>query len=94
MITANPVYLAESVPTPTLTVPAEQVTPGFAGFAIIVILVLAVFLLVWDMQRRIRRARYRDEVNAQLDEEEAAAAAEASEADAQDVDADPSAEQP
>lgn len=93
MITANPVSLAESVPTPTLTVPAEQVTPGFAGFAIIVVLVLAVFLLVWDMQRRIRRARYRGEVNEQLDQEEAAAAVAATDADDQALDADTAVEQ-
>jgi cytochrome oxidase assembly protein ShyY1 len=65
------------VPTPTMTVPAESVTPGVAGFLVIALLVVGVFLLVWDMQRRIRRARYRDEVNEQLDREAAQAGASA-----------------
>lgn len=61
------------VPTPSMTVDPESVTPGFAGFAIIVIIVLAVALLIWDMNRRIRRVRYRAEIREQLDAEEAAA---------------------
>jgi cytochrome oxidase assembly protein ShyY1 len=60
-----------------MTVPAESVTPGVAGFLVIALLVIGVFLLVWDMQRRIRRARYRDEVNEQLDREAAEAAGDA-----------------
>jgi len=63
------------MPTPTSTVPPELVTPGFAGFAAVVILVAAVVLLIWDMNRRIRRVRYRDEVRAELDAEQAAAEA-------------------
>lgn len=65
---------ATPVPTPTMTVDPSTVTPGFAGFAIIALLVIAVILLLWDMQRRIRRARYREEVNRELDREAAAAA--------------------
>lgn len=64
---------ATSEPSPTITVDPDAVTPGFGGFAIIAVLVILVFLLVWDMQRRIRRARYRDEVNDELDREQAAA---------------------
>lgn len=62
------------MPTPTMTVPAESVTPGFPGFIVIVVIVVALALLVVDMLRRIRRTRYRAEVNEQLDQEEAAAA--------------------
>ena len=48
---------------------------------------VAVFLLVWDMLRRIRRGRYREEVNAELDAEEQARAAQAaSETDDEDID--------
>ncbi len=58
------------MPTPSMTVPAESVTPGFPGFIVIVILVIALALLVFDMLRRVRRTRYRAEVNAELDREE------------------------
>lgn len=69
-------------PTPTPTgPPADQVTPGFGGFAVIALITLAVFLLGWDVQRRIRRVRYRAEVAEQLDAEQAAAAAGAESAD-------------
>ena len=63
------------MPTPSMTVAPEAVTPGFVGFAVIVVIVLAVILLIWDMNRRIRRVRYRDEVREELDAEEAARAA-------------------
>ncbi|WP_309066525.1 hypothetical protein [Microbacterium sp.] len=64
---------ATPMPTPSMTVDPESVTPGFAGFAIIVLLLVAVVLLIWDMNRRIRRVRYRAEVREELDAEEAAA---------------------
>lgn len=71
------------MPTPTMTVAPEAVTPGFVGFAAIVIVLIAVVLLIWDMNRRIRKVRYREEVRAELDAEEAALAAdEATETDA------------
>ncbi|MFB7251944.1 hypothetical protein [Microbacterium sp. NPDC056234] len=61
------------MPTPTMTVDPDSVTPGFAGFAAIVIVLIAVVLLIWDMNRRIRKVRYREEVREELDAEEAAA---------------------
>ncbi|UYO98023.1 hypothetical protein OED01_04740 [Microbacterium sp. M28] len=61
------------MPTPSMTVDPDSVTPGFAGFAAIVIVLVAVVLLIWDMNRRIRKVRYRDEVREELDAEEAAA---------------------
>ena len=64
------------MPTPSMTVAPEAVTPGFVGFAVIVVIVTAVILLIWDMNRRIRRVRYREEVREELDAEEAALAAE------------------
>jgi hypothetical protein len=66
---------ATPMPTPSMTVKPEAVTPGFIGFAVIVVIVIAVILLIWDMNRRIRRVRYRDEVREELDAEEAARAA-------------------
>lgn len=59
------------MPTPTSTVPPELVTPGFGGFAVVAVLVIAVILLIWDMNRRVRRVRYRDEVREELDAEQA-----------------------
>jgi len=56
-------------PSPTPTVNPDLVTPGPGGFVAIAFLAVAVVLLVWDMLRRIRRARYREEVVAELDAE-------------------------
>lgn len=71
------------MPTPSMTVAPEAVTPGFVGFAVIVVILIAVILLIWDMNRRIRRVRYREEVREELDAEEAARAADtATETDA------------
>ncbi|WP_406249443.1 hypothetical protein ACI7YT_05420 [Microbacterium sp. M] len=73
------------MPTPSMTVDPDSVTPGFAGFAAIVIVLIAVVLLIWDMNRRIRKVRYREEVREELDAEEAAAReATAREADGSD----------
>ena len=61
------------MPTPSMTVDPDLVTPGPAGFAIMVVILIAVVLLIWDMNRRIRRVRYREEVRDELDAELAAA---------------------
>jgi hypothetical protein len=60
-------------PLPTMTVDPSLVTPGPVGFVAIALVAAAVVLLVWDMQRRIRRVRYRAEIAEQLDAEQAAA---------------------
>lgn len=62
------------IPTPSMTVDPNAVTPGPAGFAVIVFILIAVVLLIWDMNRRVRRVRYREEVREELDAEEAAIA--------------------
>jgi hypothetical protein len=67
---------AAATPTPTPTVDPNLVSPGPVGFAIVAVIVVLAAVLVWDMQRRIRRVRYREEVRAELDAEEAAAHAE------------------
>ncbi|MCK3770314.1 hypothetical protein MZK47_11595 [Microbacterium aerolatum] len=59
------------MPTPSMTVDPNSVTPGPMGFAAIVIVVIAVVLLIWDMNRRVRRVRYRGEVREELDAEQA-----------------------
>jgi hypothetical protein len=79
-----------ATPTPDpVAPPAELVTPGPWGFAVIGVLALAVFALVFDMLRRIRRGRYRAEVRADLDAEaQAQAAVRASDTDDEDIDPD------
>ena len=87
----HPVIVAlATTPTPAVTPDESIVTPGPLGFAAIAFIGIAVFLLVWDMLRRIRRGRYREEVNAELDAEEQARAARRS-SDTEDEDIDPAA---
>ena len=85
----------DPMPSPSWTAPPpELVTPGPAGFIVIALLAVALVFLAADMLRRVRRARYRDEANATLDAEQAAAeaaaqgdaAAEAYAVDDQDID--------
>ncbi|MHA7986064.1 hypothetical protein ACX9R5_09670 [Rathayibacter sp. CAU 1779] len=69
------ILLLAATPSPTPTTPnADLVTPGVWGFIITLCVGVATILLVWDMMRRVRRTRYRAEVNAKLDAEEAARA--------------------
>ena len=65
-------------PTPSLRpgLSPDQVTPGLLGFLLTAFIVVLTALLIVDMVRRIRRVRYRAQV-----EEERAAAAEAAAAD-------------
>ena len=60
-------------PTPSLRegISEDQITPGLWGFIMTAFFVLATTLLIVDMVRRIRRVRYR----AQVEEERMAAAA-------------------
>ena len=83
---------ATSEPSPTPTVDPELVTPGPWGFVVIALLALVVIVLIWDMLRRIRRARYREEVGKQLDAERQAEEAGSGPAPGEDpVDTDPGA---
>ena len=70
------------LPTPTLRegISEDQVTPGLLGFIMTAFFVVATALLIMDMVRRIRRVRYRAQV-----EEERLAAAAAADVDAADV---------
>lgn len=61
-----------STPPPSEIDP-DIVTPGVIGFIVTFGLVIVVVLLIFDMTRRVRRLRYREEINAKLDAEEAAA---------------------
>lgn len=71
---AQGVSTATSTPSPAPKVPnADLVTPGVWGFLVIFLIAIVTILLVIDMTRRIRRTRYREEIAAKLDAEEAAA---------------------
>ncbi len=85
-----PIALLAATPAPASTPNADIVTPGPLGFAAIAFIGVAVFLLVWDMLRRIRRGRYREEINEELDAEEQARAAQAA-TSTDDEDIDPAA---
>jgi hypothetical protein len=64
---------ATPTPSPTPSIPAADVTtPGVWGFVAFFGVAVVVLLLVIDMTRRIRRVRYRAEVNEKLDAEQAA----------------------
>jgi hypothetical protein len=68
------IALAAATPSPTPSIPAEDVTtPGPWGFIAFFGVAVVVLLLIIDMTRRIRRVRYRAEVNEKLDAEARAA---------------------
>lgn len=67
------------VPTPGPTYPAytgdvNLVTPGVLGFIAIAVIAVATILLIVDMTKRIRRVRYRAEVQEKLAAEAAGTA--------------------
>jgi hypothetical protein len=66
---------AAPTPSPTPSIPAADVTtPGVWGFVAFFGVAIVVLLLVIDMTRRVRRVRYRAEVNEKLDAEQRAQA--------------------
>ena len=67
-----PFLFAAPVPTPTPSIDPTSVTPGTAGWVVILVLAIAVALLALDMLRRVRRVKYREEINEVLDAEQAA----------------------
>lgn len=68
------VMSANETPSPAPTIDPDLVTPGPLGFAVMAIIVIAVFVLGFSLIRRVRRTRYRGEVQEMLDAEERAAA--------------------
>jgi TRAP-type C4-dicarboxylate transport system permease small subunit len=65
-------------PLPPSLIDENQVTPTWIGFAMTFIVALATVFLLIDMMRRVRRTRYRAEIQEKLAAE--AAEAEAAEA--------------
>lgn len=67
------VLAATATPSPSPSIPSADVTtPGPWGFGAIFGVGIVVALLLVDMTRRIRRVRYRAEVNEKLDAEQQA----------------------
>jgi hypothetical protein len=64
--------LPTPVPVPGFDGDPNVVTPGVIGFVLTLLVAVATVLLVLDMTRRVRRVRYREQVNAALDAELAA----------------------
>lgn len=64
---------ATPAPTPGAEIDPDTVTPGVIGFALTILVAVAVVFLVVDMSRRIRRVNYRQQAIDRLDAEEAAA---------------------
>ncbi|MBN9606373.1 MAG: hypothetical protein J0G30_07165 [Actinomycetales bacterium] len=65
---------ADPTPVPIPGDPADTAEgngPGVWGFVVTAFVAVVVILLVIDMVRRMRRVRYRDEVRAELDAEQA-----------------------
>jgi hypothetical protein len=60
-------------PFPDYTGNPNLITPGVWGFIAILVVAVATILLLIDMNRRIRRSRYREEVRIKLAEEQAEA---------------------
>jgi hypothetical protein len=56
-------------PTPTAEFDPNTVSPGPLGFIAIFFVAVVVLLLMVDMNRRIRRTRYREEIRARLESE-------------------------
>lgn len=72
-LVAAQLVLTSVTPTPTpLPYNPDDVTPGVIGFAFTFVIFLAVGALAFDLLRRVRRARYREEVRQKLAQELAA----------------------
>ena len=65
-----PAWILATTPPPA-DFDEDKVSPGVVGFIVIFIIAVATVLLIIDMVRRIRRVRYRAEVQEKLDAEEA-----------------------
>ncbi|CAN5335109.1 hypothetical protein BH09ACT5_BH09ACT5_18920 [soil metagenome] len=77
------VFLADPSPTPApgeFTGDENAVTPGVIGFVATFFIAAVTVLLLVDMTRRVRRVRYRAEVQAKLAAEQAEQAEQAQQA--------------
>lgn len=61
--------LEENPLIPAIEVDPNSVTPGVVGFVATLFVALGVVVIIVDMTRRVRRLRYRAEINEKLDRE-------------------------
>jgi hypothetical protein len=73
IVSAGVAFESTPVPVPAYTGDPNLITPGVIGFIAMALVALATVFLIVDMNRRIRRTRYRSEVRERLEEERAAA---------------------
>lgn len=67
----TPHFAADTTPpTPPPYEDPDAVTPGAWGFAIFAFVAILVIVLAFDLVRRIRRVRYREEISRKLDGEQ------------------------
>lgn len=66
------VFMA-TTPTPDPDFNPDTVTPGWIGFVAIFVVAIGTVVLVLDMVRRVRRTRYRAEIQERLEAERQAA---------------------
>jgi hypothetical protein len=71
MATIVSVFFA-ATPTPPPELDPNSVTPTWVGFTITFLVAAVTVLLIMDMVRRVRRVRYRAEVQERLEGERAA----------------------
>ncbi|TBN58585.1 hypothetical protein EYE40_08310 [Glaciihabitans arcticus] len=77
------IRITQAVPTPAPTTPGysgdeADITPTWVGFVATFLVAILTVLLLVDMNRRVRRVRYREEVRVKLEAEAAEAAASSS----------------
>jgi capsular polysaccharide biosynthesis protein len=61
--------LEENPLIPAIEVDPNSVTPGVVGFLATLFVAMGVVVIIVDMTRRVRRVRYRAEINEKLDRE-------------------------
>jgi capsular polysaccharide biosynthesis protein len=61
--------LEENPLIPAIDVDPNSVTPGVIGFLATLFVAMGVVVIIVDMTRRVRRVRYRAEINDKLDRE-------------------------
>jgi hypothetical protein len=67
-------WLTQVAPTPSpspsgfgvFTGDEDTITPGWIGFALTFLIAIAVVFLLIDMNRRVRRVRYREEIREKI----------------------------
>lgn len=65
------IVLASEDLIPAIEVDPNSVTPGVVGFLATLFVAVGVLVIITDMVRRVRRVRYRSEINEKLDAEDA-----------------------